>query len=118
MSKSAVVVTDANAALGISFRQGLSGRTRHIDTQYLWIQDEVMNGRLRAQKVGTKDNPADLLTKGLDAGTISHHLNRIHCRISNSRAEAALEIQQVTSKSTVGNAEARQQGQDHAERGG
>ena len=35
-----LVRTDANAAMGIVHRQGL-GKTRHIEVQYLWIQDAV-----------------------------------------------------------------------------
>ena len=47
------VCTDASVAMGISFRRGL-GRTRLLDVQYLWIHEEVAEGRLKVDKVATK----------------------------------------------------------------
>ena len=47
------VMSDASAALGIIKRQGL-GRTRHIHTSYLWIQQSMReastSARFRVQK--------------------------------------------------------------------
>ena len=60
------VCTVASAAIGISYRPSL-GRTRHMDVQYLWIQDEL-------EKVGTKDNLADVLTKLLPHDVMLKHL--------------------------------------------
>ena len=61
----ATVCSDASAAIGIAHRQGL-GKTRHIEVQYLWIQHEVKEGKLIVKKVGTNNNPADLLTKAMN----------------------------------------------------
>ena len=41
---------DASAALGIINGRGL-GKTRHIDTGHLWIQEVVAKGRLKYEKV-------------------------------------------------------------------
>ena len=68
----ATVCSDASAAIGIAHRQGL-GKTRHIEVQYLWIQHEVKEGKLNVKKVGTNNNPADLLTKA----TSQHSSNDI-----------------------------------------
>ena len=43
-------------------RRGL-GKQRHISTRYLWIQDRVARQDLTIQKVGTKEQLADILTK-------------------------------------------------------
>ena len=56
------VLGDAPAALGIMNRKGL-GRTRHIDTGMLWIQQTAAEKRLEYGKVLGTDNPAGLLTK-------------------------------------------------------
>ena len=56
--------TDSEAGKAMSGRKGL-GRTRHIETKYLWIQDIVKEGRVSIRKVWGKENPADLLTKPL-----------------------------------------------------
>ena len=60
------VLGDASAALGIIQRRGL-GRTRHIDTGLLWIQQTAAEKRLLYSKVLGTDNPADLMTKYLAA---------------------------------------------------
>ena len=57
-----VVKTDSSAAKGMSSRRGL-GKQRHISTRYLWIQDRVARQDLTIQKVGTKEQLADILTK-------------------------------------------------------
>ena len=62
------VCTDASAALGMVHRQGL-GKTRHIEVQYLWVQKDVLERTLKVVKGGTDDNPADLMTKHLQAET-------------------------------------------------
>ena len=69
-----VVHTDASAALGIAYRSGLGGKTRHVKVQYLWIQGAVARKDLRVKKVGTSENPADMLTKFLAAEPMSRHL--------------------------------------------
>ena len=58
------VHTDSIAAIGIVHRRGL-GKTRHIEVQYLWVQDNVNRKAMKVEKIGTKENPADMLIKGL-----------------------------------------------------
>ena len=60
-----MILSDLNAAIGIVQREGLGGRTRHIQVQYLWIQQQVAQEYLMMRKVDTKENPADLMTKFL-----------------------------------------------------
>ena len=69
----AKVYTDSTAALGIVHRRGL-GKTRHISTQYLWIQEKVGRKEISVSKVGTNENPADLLTKHLKLETVLKHV--------------------------------------------
>ena len=57
-----IVKTDSSAAKGMLSRRGL-GKQRHISTRYLWIQDRVARQDLTIQKVGTKEQLADILTK-------------------------------------------------------
>ena len=60
---------DASAALGIINRRGL-GKTRHIDTGLLWIQQTAAERRLQFNKVLGKNNPADLFTQHFDLSLI------------------------------------------------
>ena len=59
-----IVRTDSSAAIGIAARRGL-GRTRHIQVQYLWIQEKVANSVIEVKKIGGKENISDILTKHL-----------------------------------------------------
>ena len=54
-------MSDASAALGIIKRQGL-GRTRHIHTSYLWVQ-QVNDQGINLSKVPGSENCADMFTK-------------------------------------------------------
>ena len=79
---------DASAALGIIKRRGL-GKTRHIDTGLLWIQEVAAEKRLKVGKVLGRDNPADLYTKYLDWDTIQRHCHRMSSIFDEGRAESA-----------------------------
>lgn len=87
-----IVKTDASAALCIAHRVGL-GRTRHIHTQYLWIQREVNAKQVRIDKVKTTDNPADVLTKYLSADVIWKHLDTMSVVLEDTRAKTAPRLQ-------------------------
>ena len=80
--------SDASAAIGIAHRQGF-GKTRHIDVQYLWIQHEVKEGKLTVKKVGTNNNPADLLTKAMNGEILMKYMAEMGFDIDNSRASTA-----------------------------
>ena len=53
------VHTDAEAAKGIASRMGL-GKTRHIDVNFLWVQERVRKGDISLAKIMGTENPADL----------------------------------------------------------
>ena len=72
------VHVDANAAIGMIMKEGLSG-VRHIDTQYLWVQESVRDGRIKVKKVDGQLNPADMFTKALSAHNLEGHLHRLGC---------------------------------------
>ena len=55
--------SDSTSARGIACRRGLSGRTRHLETRFLWLQEAVARKRLCWGNVHTSVNPSDLLTK-------------------------------------------------------
>ena len=55
---------DASAALGVVTRRGC-GRVKHLETQWLWVQQAHRSGSLTYCKVNTQENPADVLTKAV-----------------------------------------------------
>ena len=58
--------SDSSAAVGIVKRDGI-GKVRHLQTQFLWVQEMTTNNKASIHKVGTDSNPADLLTTYLDS---------------------------------------------------
>ena len=86
---------DASAALGIIHRKGL-GRTRHIDTGLLWIQQTAAEKRLSYGKVLGTDNPADLMTKHLTAAVIARHCSKMSAVFPSGRAETAPTLNYIT----------------------
>ena len=88
MDITAALRLDASAALGIIHRKGL-GRTRHIDTGLLWMQQTAAERRLEYSKVLGTDNPADLLTKHLNAEVLDRHCLKINLSFPQGRAATA-----------------------------
>ena len=57
-----VLATDSSAAKSLSSRRG-TGRIRHLETRWLWLQLEVAKATIKLEKVAGENNPADVLTK-------------------------------------------------------
>ena len=87
-----VVRSDSSAAIGIAHREGLGGRCRHINVQYLWVQERVREGQLRLRKVLGKNNPADMMTKAVSMETIQQHLKFMNFASLAGRAEKASKL--------------------------
>ena len=47
---------------------------RHTEVTQLWLQDNISQKILSIRKVGTDDNPANALTKGVDAAAVQKHI--------------------------------------------
>ena len=87
--------SDSSAALGIAYRSGLGGRTRHVKVQYLWIQGAVSQKDLQLRKVGTAQNPADMLTKFLDGDSYARHCSSLGMLfLGSDRCEAEQRLEE------------------------
>ena len=82
------VHVDSSAAIGICRRTGV-GEVRHLDTRLLWVQELVRDGTLEVIKIAGTVNPADLMTKHLQAEAISANLTRLDCYARDGCAELA-----------------------------
>ena len=85
------MLTDAPAASGIAKRKGLGG-VRHIEVHDLWVQERIAKGHLKLFKVWRHENPADLLTKNLDAKTIQRYLQLFGIEVLEGRSAEAPEL--------------------------
>lgn len=59
------LLIDNNAALRLTRNPELHDRTKHIELKYHFLREMTLSGRINTQRVSTKDNLADLLTKPL-----------------------------------------------------
>ena len=78
------IMGDASAALAIIARRGI-GRIRHLDTNYLWVQEQAAKGKLAYEQIAGKRNGGDLFTKPLSWEDISGHVSRIKGEFINSK---------------------------------
>jgi hypothetical protein len=72
MSQTGTLCTDSSAAKGTVSRIG-SGRMKHIDANYLWVQEKCANGSLVYRKVPRDDNPSDCLTHYWESASALRH---------------------------------------------
>ena len=84
------VMIDASAALGIIKRQGL-GRTRHIHTSYLWVQ-QVNDQGVNFSKVPWTENCADMITKLVTRESAEHLSELIGMEFPEGHDEIAFTI--------------------------
>ena len=79
------------AALGIIGRTGL-GKMRHIETSYLWLQQDCIKEKIKMQKVLGTENPADMNTKGLNIEQIDKFSKMLRMEHRSGRADLAPEL--------------------------
>ena len=90
-SVSIVIQTDSSTGKSMASRLGISRRSKHIELKYLWIQDEIKEGKLELKKVGTHFNPSDILTKYVPASVLGQHLPRLNIfKVPSQRSKSVL----------------------------
>ena len=70
------IKSDSSSARSFANRRGL-GKQRHVQTRYLWLQERVANRHLEVEKVATKYNVSDILTKCCGIETLRRHLTQL-----------------------------------------
>eukprot|EP00969_Alexandrium_andersonii_P233136 10293568-Alexandrium_andersonii.AAC.1 len=68
-----MVCADSSAAIGIC-RGASVGRVQHLAVAQLWVQERARSGDFAMPKWPGERNPADILTKAVDADLIERHL--------------------------------------------
>ena len=82
------LMIDNNAALKLTKNAEFHGRTKHINIRYHFIREHVEKGNIDPQRIDTKDNVADILTKPLPRPAFENAL-RTMGMTDNSKSKAA-----------------------------
>ena len=90
------LAADMRITLGVVSRRGV-GKTRHIDTQELWLQSAIRNHDLEVQQVAGDENVADILTKNVEAEVLERHM----AEMGFTRRNPAQRGSQNTSKEQI-----------------
>ena len=67
-----------NAALSMISRTGL-GKAKHIEIQYLWLQEAVRHNKLTVEKIPLETNSSDLGTKHLTSERSEMLMKLVNC---------------------------------------
>ena len=71
------VYCDSQSAIFLAKDQMFHERTKHIDIRYHFIREVIARGDISVNKVGTVDNPADMMTKPLPIAKFEHCLDLV-----------------------------------------
>ena len=69
---------DSESAICLSKNKIHHARTKHIDVHFHFIREIISEGDIRLLKIGTSDNPADMLTKVIAREKFWHCLDFIN----------------------------------------
>lgn len=75
-----VVFCDNQSVIHLAKDEKFHDRTKDIDVRNFFIRFHVKRRALYVEKVGTKDNPADMLTKVVPKAKFEHCLNLVGIR--------------------------------------
>lgn len=67
--KSVPLYIDCNSALRLTHNPEFHSRSKHIDVKHHFIREKVEEGAINTERVSTKDNLGDILTKPLPRET-------------------------------------------------
>ena len=71
------VYTDSSSGKALASKLGLTRKSKHVQLRFLLMQDLVANGQLKLSRVQSERNPADVLTKYLQASTLHKLLPKL-----------------------------------------
>ena len=76
--KNIAIYSDSQSAIHLAKNPVFHVRTKHIDVRYHFVREILSEGSILLQKIGTADNPADMMTKVVTAIKFNHCLDLIN----------------------------------------
>jgi hypothetical protein len=84
--------TDSQSCIAMLKNQNFSHRTKHFDTRYHLIKDNVQKGIIKLEYVSTTENTADLFTKPLAGPRIEYLRHKAGMIESTTEEKCCLNI--------------------------
>ena len=75
-----LLYSDSTSALSLTDELAPHQRSKHIDTRYHFIRDILQKGEIQVDYVPSEENPADILTKALNADSHYRCIQRMGLR--------------------------------------
>ena len=72
------VYSDSQSAIHLAKNQVFHTRTKHIDVRYHFVQEILEEEEILLQKIQTKENPVDMLTKVVTRAKFEHCLDLVN----------------------------------------
>ena len=85
---------DANAAMGIIQRVGLSN-VRHTEADVIWSQKQQARRLLPRRRYPVPQKPSDMCTKSVPAALTEQHLAQLNLHYAEGRAAVAQKLRTV-----------------------
>lgn len=83
---------DNNSALKLTRNPEFHNRSKHIDVKHHFVREKVEEGVINTQRVQTRDNLADVLTKALPKPTHEDLMNRLNLSSGGEKRQRDHEI--------------------------
>ena len=72
------VYSDSQSAIHLAKNQVFHSRTKHIDVRYHFVREILEEEEILLQKIDTKENPADMVTKVVTRAKFEHCLDLVN----------------------------------------
>ena len=72
------VYSNSKSAIHLAKNQVFHSRTKHIDVRYHFVREILEEEEILLQKIDTKENPADMLTKVVTRAKFKHCLDLVN----------------------------------------
>ena len=78
VQKQVNVFCDSQSAIHLAKNQVFHVRTKHIDVRYHFVREIIEDEKILLQKIGTAENPADMMTKVVTSTKFKHCLDLVN----------------------------------------
>lgn len=89
-SVAASVYCDGKSGIYLAKNQAHHERTKHIDVRLCFVRAIIARGEVKLEKVSTRENPGDMITKALAGPKFKYCLELL--RIAEDKTQAKVEI--------------------------